>query len=153
MTELTNGNDFTQNIHATSVLVGTVCVLIRGAAGSGKSSLALELIDGGATLVSDDQTIIQVDAGRVLASPPVPLEGLLEVRGVGILKVPFESSAPIGLVVDLVKEDAFERLPDAKQSIVALSGVDLTRILIHERDATAAVIVRSVLRHERLQIP
>lgn len=98
-------------VHGTSVAVGDVAVLLRGAPGSGKSDLALRLLDGGGRLVSDDRTRLERDDGRLVASSPGPMAGYLEVRGVGILKVASVERAPLGLVVDLVGEEAVERIP------------------------------------------
>ncbi|KAA0678926.1 HPr kinase/phosphorylase [Azospirillum brasilense] len=118
-------------IHGTCVLVGTwndghgnggirggdhrggtpVGVLLRGPSGSGKSDLALRMIDAGALLVADDRVELRVDRGRLMATAPAALAGLLEVRGVGIMPVPTATEAEVGLVVDLVPRDAVERLP------------------------------------------
>ncbi len=100
-------------MHGTCVLVSGIGVLLRGESGSGKSDVALRLIDGGARLVADDQVLLHVENGRLIASAPDSLAGLLEVRGVGILPVPSVPSAMVGLLVDLVPHDRVERLPDA----------------------------------------
>ena len=84
--------------HATTVLVDGTGVLLRGPSGSGKSDLALRLIDGGARLVADDQTALAVENGVLVAHPPRSIAGRLEVRGLGIVTVPWAPSAPIGLV-------------------------------------------------------
>ncbi|MDQ2103590.1 HPr kinase/phosphorylase [Azospirillum isscasi] len=113
-------------IHGTCVLVGAwnggngdggnrgetpVGVLLRGPSGSGKSDLALRMIDAGALLVADDRVELRVDQGRLMARAPAALAGLLEVRGVGIMPIPAAAEAEVGLVVDLVPRDAVERLP------------------------------------------
>jgi serine kinase of HPr protein (carbohydrate metabolism regulator) len=98
-------------VHGTSVAVAGIAVLLRGKPGSGKSDLALRLIDGGARLVSDDQTRLEREGGRLVASCPGPMAGHLEVRGVGLLRVASVARAPLGLVVDLVDEESVERLP------------------------------------------
>ena len=95
-------------IHASAVLVGARAVLIRGAAGAGKSSLAFALISAGearpfrfARLVGDDRVHVEVAHGRLLVRPHATLAGLIEVRGLGIRRLPFEPVAAVGLVVDL----------------------------------------------------
>lgn len=99
-------------IHGTCVLVSDIGVLLRGASGSGKSDVALRLIDGGARLIADDRVELRMDQGRLMATAPAALAGLLEVRGVGILRVPAAGEAEVGLVVDLVAPETVERLPD-----------------------------------------
>lgn len=88
-------------------------MLLRGPSGSGKSDLALRLIDGGARLVADDQVEVAVDEDRLVARAPATIAGLLEVRGVGILRVPSVAEAVIGLVIDLAATaEAVDRLPE-----------------------------------------
>ncbi|WP_323378493.1 HPr kinase/phosphorylase [Skermanella mucosa] len=102
-------------IYGTCVALSGFGVLLRGPSGSGKSDLALRLIDGGARLVADDQVELSLDAaGRVMARAPKPLAGLLEVRGIGILPVDAVRAAPVGLVVDLGDDDRIERLPEVE---------------------------------------
>lgn len=99
-------------IHGTCVLVSGIGVLLRGGSGSGKSDLALRLIDGGARLIADDRVELRMEHGRLMAAAPEALAGLLEVRGVGILAVSSAGEAEVGLAVDLVPGDRVERLPD-----------------------------------------
>ena len=104
-------------IHASAVLVGARAVLIRGPAGSGKSRLAYALLEAAAAgllpfarLVADDRVDIEPAHGRLLARPPETLAGLIEIRGLGIRRLPFELLAAVGLVVELEAADA-ARLP------------------------------------------
>jgi len=129
-------------VHASAVLVGARAVLIRGPSGSGKSRLALELIESGrsgflpfARLVGDDRVHLQVAAGRLLVRPAEALAGLIEVRGAGILRLHHEPSAVVGLVVDLAA--AAERLPDATQEQAVLEGISLPRLAV--ADVTQAL--------------
>jgi len=122
-------------IHASAVLVGARAVLIRGPSGSGKSRLALELIQaarGGtlrfARLVGDDRVHVEAAHGRLLVRPAAALAGMIELRGTGILQLPYEPSAVVGLVVDLAA--AAERLPAALQSRTELEGVTLARLAV-----------------------
>ncbi|MBP2300471.1 serine kinase of HPr protein (carbohydrate metabolism regulator) [Azospirillum picis] len=115
-------------------------VLLRGEAGRGKSDLALRLIDNGARLVADDRVVLRADAGRLTASAPPALAGLLEVRGVGILPVPAAPSAAVGLVVDLVPRDAVERLPEAEVDM--LLGIALPRLGLCAFDASTPAKIR-----------
>ena len=124
-----------KTIHASAVLVGTRAVLIRGPSGSGKSRLALELIAAAqsgpprfARLVGDDRVHVEAAHGRLLVRPAAALAGLIEVRGVGIRKLPYEPSAVVGLVVDLAAQA--ERLPQADQQRTELEGVGLARLAV-----------------------
>jgi len=100
----------TINIHASCIAVGKQGVLLLGDSGAGKSDLALRLIDDGAMLVSDDRTELYVSRGMLHARAPKSIAGLLEVRGLGIVALPFAKSAPLGLAVKLGAQP--KRLPD-----------------------------------------
>jgi HPr kinase/phosphorylase len=124
-------------VHASAVLVGARAVLIRGPAGSGKSRLAFDLISaagsGGplrfARLVADDRAEVEAAAGRLLVRPAPALAGLIEVRGLGLRRLPHEPVAVIGLVVDLDAADA-QRLPAAEQARVTIDGIAIARVAV-----------------------
>jgi|SRR6185437_952983 len=99
-------------VHGTSVALGGDGILLRGPSGSGKSDLALRLIDGDGRLVADDQTELRLSGDEVFMAAPASIAGRMEVRGIGILRVPSVATAPLRLVVDLVPSAAVERLPD-----------------------------------------
>ncbi|HML14060.1 MAG TPA: HPr kinase/phosphatase C-terminal domain-containing protein [Xanthobacteraceae bacterium] len=133
-------------IHASAVLVGARAVLIRGPSGAGKSRLAFDLISvagGGlpfARLVADDRAEVAAAAGRLLVRPAPPLAGLIEVRGLGIRRLPYEPVAVVGLVVDLAAADA-QRLPAPEQALAIIDGIALARVAIAPgKDALALVI-------------
>jgi serine kinase of HPr protein (carbohydrate metabolism regulator) len=106
-------------IYGTCVALSGLGVLLRGPSGSGKSDLALRLIDGGARLVADDQVELALDAaGRVMARAPRDLAGLLEVRGIGILTMETVRTAPVTLVVDLESDERVERLPEIETCLL-----------------------------------
>lgn len=86
---------------ATCVAIGARAVLIEGAPGSGKSSLALALIDRGAVLIGDDGVLLEARAGRLVARPHPNIHGLLEVRNLGLLPFPVRAEAPVALVLAL----------------------------------------------------
>lgn len=97
-------------IQAGAVAIGGRALLIEGPPGSGKSSLALALIDRGAQLIGDDGVTVERRGERVLASPPPNIAGMLEVRGVGIIECDTAQSVPVALILRL--GDSAERLPE-----------------------------------------
>ncbi len=129
-----------KTIHGTSVLVSGTGVLLRGRSGAGKSDLALRLIDGGAVLIADDRVEVRVDQGKVMASAPASLAGLLEVRGVGLMRLPFAPAGELTLVVDLVDPGAVERLPEADWAEIA--GTRLPRLTLTPFEASAPAKLR-----------
>lgn len=139
----------TPTIHASAVLVGARAVLIRGPSGSGKSRLALALIEVAtqglipfARLVADDRVHVEARHGRLLVRPAVALAGLIEVRGLGIRKLPYEPVAVAGLLVDLGQPDA-ERLPNPDRHAPAISGLTLPYLAV----ATGSDPLPPVLAH------
>ena len=97
-------------LHATTVSLCDKGVLIVGASGSGKSSLALQLMALGAALVADDRTVVSREDNHLIASAPPALEGLIEARGVGILPVQYAGPPHLALAIDL-NPAAPDRLP------------------------------------------
>lgn len=133
-------------VHGTCVLVGARAVLLRGPSGSGKSDLAFRLIRGegaSALLVADDQVGLSVEEGRLLASPAAALAGLLELRGLGLLRLPHAVRAEVALAVDLVRRDEVPRLPEPRFATIA--EVQLPLVALHAFDLTAAEKVRLAL--------
>src|SRR5262245_16850384 len=123
------------SIHATAVLVGPRAVLIRGPSGSGKSRLALALLQAAeagrlafARLVSDDRTRLEATGGRLLARTVPELAGLIEVRGVGIAQTPYEPAAVVGTVIDLGADLA--RLPEPDEQTTTIEGILLPRLAV-----------------------
>ena len=90
-----------ERLHASTVAIDGRAVMITGKSGSGKSDLALRLIDRGAALISDDYTLVQRVGAQLFASPPETIRGKMEVRGVGVITKPALENIPVGLIVDL----------------------------------------------------
>ena len=124
-----------ETVHASSVAMDGRAVLITGPSGSGKSDLALRLLDRGFTLVSDDQTIVRREGGRLIASAPPNIAGKLEIRGVGIVEMEAVKDTPVALVVQLTSE--IERLPDERRERPVL-GVNLPLVSVDALTASAA---------------
>ena len=120
-----------QNIHATGLLLGEHGVILRGPSGAGKSLLALELMEEWeargreAKLISDDRVEIENSDGKLVVHAPKAIEGLIELRGRGIVQRPFVASAPLDLVVDLV--DTLERMVEEDELTTKLLGVAVAR--------------------------
>jgi serine kinase of HPr protein (carbohydrate metabolism regulator) len=132
-------------VHGTVVSVDGKGVLLRGPSGSGKSDLALRLIDGGAVLVADDRVVLTRDAGQISASAPEAILGRLEVRGLGIVRLAASQQAPLFLVVDLV-EVGIERLPAPET--IDLLGIPLLLIRMSPFEASAPAKIRLAVRTE-----
>ena len=122
-------------IHASAVLIGAHAVLIRGASGAGKSQLAWQLIGAApahipfARLVADDRAFVEAHHGRLVVRAAPELAGLLEVRGLGIRRLPHEPCAVVGLVVDLAAADA-DRMPPLGALKTKILGVTLPRLAL-----------------------
>jgi serine kinase of HPr protein (carbohydrate metabolism regulator) len=140
-------------VHGTCLVIGGCGVLILGPSGSGKSDLALRLIDQPgrgtgtealtARLVADDQVVITRRQARLVASPPPRLAGLIEVRGLGIVTVGHAAEAEINLVVRLAGAASIARLPEAGEAQMELLGMTLPMIAVDAAAASAPARIRA----------
>ena len=132
---------------ATCVAIGGRAVLIEGPSGSGKSDLALRLIDRGARLVSDDRTLVVRTPAGLVARAPLAFEGRMEVRGIGIAALPHDAEAPVALLVRLDAEAP--RLPERRRRMIA--GVEVRVIALDPRPASAPIKVELALSQPGLE--
>jgi serine kinase of HPr protein (carbohydrate metabolism regulator) len=132
-----------ETLHASTVAIGGRAVLIEGRSGSGKSDLALRLIDRGATLVSDDYTLVcRLPSGDLVARPPGTIAGRMEVRGIGIVDLAHTAEAPVALLVTLNGE--VMRMPDRR--VRRLAGVAVAEIALEPFAASAPIKVELALK-------
>jgi HPr kinase/phosphorylase len=137
----------TLRVHATAVALATAqgvsAVLLRGRSGSGKSDLALRLIDAGAHLVTDDQSVLSRRGDAIVVTAPARISGLMEVRGIGIMRVEALAEAQVVLIADLVPSEQIDRLPERRRETIL--GLSLPVIAVAPFEASAPAKLRLAL--------
>lgn len=133
----------TERVHASAVALDGRAVLICGRSGTGKSDLALRLIDRGAALVSDDYCDVGRVDGRAWASAPETIRGKIEMRGVGIVELAAVQDVPVALFVDL--DQPPERMPEPGETR-SLAGVAIPVLRLAGLEASAPLKVEAALR-------
>ena len=136
-------HDTSHQIHASAVAIDGRGVLFLGPSGSGKSDLALRLIDRGARLIADDRVDLTRHGTRVTVSAPARIAGLLEVRGLGILRFPYVE-APLTHAIELVAVDAVDRLPAPDAELFC--GIAIPILRLHPFEYTAPIKVELAVR-------
>ncbi|MGF7147546.1 serine kinase of HPr protein (carbohydrate metabolism regulator) [Sphingomonas zeicaulis] len=144
---MSEGNDgteggATETLHASCVAIGGHAVLIEGLSGTGKSDLALRLIDRGAALVSDDYTIVRRTAAGLRAFAPETIAGSIEVRGIGIVAMAHVEDVPVALIVGLGEPVA--RLPEEGLRR-RIAGVAVPRVTLAGTEPSAPIKVELAL--------
>jgi serine kinase of HPr protein (carbohydrate metabolism regulator) len=132
-----------ETVHASSVAIDGRAVLIGGRSGSGKSDLAMRLIDRGGVLIADDYTFVRRVDGRALASAPPTIAGMIELRGVGLVQFETAVDVPVGLFVDL--DQSPERLPEPGDARM-LAGVSVPTLALVGLEASAPIKVEAALK-------
>lgn len=118
-------------------------MLIEGPSGAGKSDLALRLIDRGAVLVSDDQTLVVRSGTILIARSPDTIRGRIEVRGIGIVEMPHVDDVPVGLLVRI--DGQVERMPERRARRIA--GIEVPQFAVEAFHASAPIKIELALRH------
>jgi HPr kinase/phosphorylase len=145
------------NLHASAVAFERAGVLIRGASGSGKSDLVLRLLDAEglgigtkplrAHLIADDQVIVEKRDKIIFLKPPVILAGKLEIRGHGIVEVPWLENIVLALIVDLMPHKNIERMPKDVELQAEILGITIPRLMIDPTQHSACARIRSFPFH------
>lgn len=136
-------------IHASTVALDNQAIIITGSSGMGKSDIALRLIvEHGAQLVSDDQTDLRVVDGVLTVRPPATIAGLIEVRHVGLLRLPYCAEAKAGLIVTLVPMSTdLPRLPE--NDALDFLGHTIPRLSLPAFAASTPAKIIAALRYPR----
>lgn len=137
MTELSS-----ETLHASCVAIDGRAVLIEGRSGTGKSDLALRLIDRGAALVSDDYTLLRRSGAVLLASPPATLAGRIEVRGLGIVEMAHVTDIPVAILVTPVASP--ERMP-LDPLVRRIAGIEIPCVSLSALEPSAPIKVELAL--------
>lgn len=132
-----------ERLRGTCIALEGHGILLRGDSEAGKSDLALRLIDAGGELVSDDYTDVSAEDGRLIATAPPPLSGLLEVRGLGVVRLAAIPATSLVAAVDLVTTDEIERLPLPRAE--AILGVVVPVFQLVAREASAVARIRLMI--------
>jgi len=133
-----------KQVHGTAVSIDGDGVLITGTSGSGKSDLALRMIDGGAELIADDRVNLQAIDGNLLAGAPETIANLLEIRGVGVVELPCGTDVALRLVIELVQAEDVARLPAPAKTTDL--GITLPLVRLNPFEASAPAKVRIALK-------
>jgi serine kinase of HPr protein (carbohydrate metabolism regulator) len=134
----------TERVHASSVSIDGKIVLISGRSGSGKSDLALRLLDRGAMLISDDYTLVSRVDGGLIASAPETIAGKIEVRGVGLVDWPAGDPGPVALMV--VLDAPVSRMPD-EMIHRTVAGVEVPVFALAGLEPSAPIKVELLVRN------
>lgn len=139
-----------QLVYGTCVALGAVAALLRGPSGSGKSDLALRFVLGappqlGAALVSDDQLLVERRGDRLIARPPAAIAGKIEVRGIGIVELPYRAEADLRLIIDLADPADVPRLPELGGEGAEICGVSIPVLALTPFEASAPIKLRLAL--------
>ena len=134
-------------IHASCVEFMGTGLLICGPSGSGKSDLCLRMIEAGAAFISDDQTVLENKKGKLTARCPASIKGLLEIRGIGIVEMPFIDETEISLKLSLKSLDQIDRMPEKQTEFI--EGIEIPVFSINAFSASAIIKIKMMLLIEK----
>jgi HPr kinase/phosphorylase len=140
------------SLHATALVLGETGLLLRGPSGSGKSALALELIALArmrgefGSLIADDRVLVEAHGGRLVARPHPNIAGMIEARGMGVLRLPYEPRGMIHALVDLCAAAALARVPDETSQTETLVNVSLPQRCIAVENTRAAALIMEFIQ-------
>lgn len=134
--------------HATSIVIGSQALLIRGASGTGKSTLARLLMDMApqfgfvhSALVADDRVNLEVCAHKLIATAPEPIRGIMEWHGLGIVSVPAVNAATIAMIIEFIPVEDWQRMPVADASFDHIFGIALPVLRICNVDMRSVSLI------------
>ena len=147
-------NNTSLQIHATCINLEGLGLLLRGPSGSGKSDLALRMMENNSQLIADDRVDLTLEDGVLIARAPSCRRGLLEVRGVGVIEVPYSNSIQILGIINLVENNKIQRMPVPRMEF--LLGVKIPSYQLDPWEASTATKVKilrglisgSIMRHD-----
>jgi serine kinase of HPr protein (carbohydrate metabolism regulator) len=130
-------------LHGSAVALDGGAVMMQGLSGSGKSDLCFRLIESGGKLICDDQVALERRQGKIMVSAVAAIRGLIEIRGVGLVKYPVAVPTRLFLVVRLVKREEVPRLPEWETADIL--GVALPQLKLHAFDASTPLKIRKAI--------
>ena len=138
--------------HGTAVSYNGSGILILGPSGSGKSDLALRLINEGADLIADDQVLIKLVGKALQLSAPDSISGLIEVRGVGIIKIKPVCYIPLSLIVEIKSGAQLERIPIMKKDLIEKILIPVIKLDAFEGSAIAKIKILLKCLDEEIEL-
>lgn len=130
-------------LHGSAIAIAGKAVFLRGPSGAGKSDLAFRLIHLGGALIADDQVQFTARLDRLYAEPVAQVKGLLEIRGIGLVKYPPAPAAPLRLIVDLVPREEVTRLPEWEPADIL--GMRVPRLRLHAFDGSTSLKIMKAM--------
>ena len=139
-------------MHSTAISLNGDGILIKGPSGSGKTDLALRLIESGGKLISDDQVVIKRKAKKLFLSSPKELNGLMQLSGIGIVKVDYVENIPLELVVKLQPFKVLDPFPINKQEVIEDFSIPALNLYSFSISATAKIKITLDVQKNKVKL-